>query len=164
MQPSKRIRKELQAMKRFPIEGIAIRKTSSPFKFKAVVDGPRDSPYEGGKFEIKIKLPDGYPFKPPKCVFKTKIFHPNVWEDGSICLDILKDRWCAALNLEKVLLSIVSLMSEPNPDHVIRGNQVQREYLQRISIMCKRAPRKFKKTAREWTEKYAMKSITMIKK
>jgi ubiquitin-conjugating enzyme E2 N len=60
---------------------------------------------------------------PPKVVFDTKIYHPNIGKNinnldnlGRICLDILKKNWSPALQIKSVLLSIQSLLSEPNPD------------------------------------------------
>jgi ubiquitin-conjugating enzyme E2 D/E len=77
---------------------------------------PSDSPYEGGIFFLAIQFPADYPFKPPKVKFNTKIYHPNINANGGICLDILKDQWSPALTISKVLLSICSLLTDPNPD------------------------------------------------
>ena len=61
------------------------------YNWQATIMGPDDSPYSGGLFFLKIQFPQDYPFKPPKCQFTTKIYHPNIHGNGSICLDILKD-------------------------------------------------------------------------
>lgn len=53
--------------------------------------GPDDSPYVGGVFFLNIHFPTDYPFKPPKINFVTRIYHPNINQNGAICLDILKD-------------------------------------------------------------------------
>ena len=85
------------------------------FSWQATIMGPKDSPYEGGLFYLKIDFTKDYPFKPPKVKFITKIYHCNISSGGSICLDILKDEWSPALTISKVLLSICSLMTDPNP-------------------------------------------------
>ena len=60
-----------------------------------------DSPYAGGVFFLSIAFPTDYPFKPPKVSFTTKIYHPNINGNGSICLDILRDQWSPALTISK---------------------------------------------------------------
>ena len=84
--------------------------------WQATIMGPENSPYEGGVFYLSIEFPKDYPFKPPKIRFLTKIYHCNISSSGSICLDILKEQWSPALTISKVLLSICSLMDDPNPD------------------------------------------------
>ena len=78
--------------------------------------GPQDTPYYGGKFKLKVEFNSEYPYSPPYITFLTKIYHPNINTMGQICLDILKDQWSPILTTTKVLLSICSLLSEPNPD------------------------------------------------
>ena len=63
--------------------------------------GPADSPYQGGVFFLNIHFPSDYPFKPPKVSFTTRIYHPNVNSNGSICLDILNAQWSPALTISK---------------------------------------------------------------
>jgi ubiquitin-conjugating enzyme E2 D/E len=84
--------------------------------WQATIFGPEDTPYHGGIFILDIKFTDEYPFKPPKTYFKTPIYHCNINRQGGICLDILKDKWSPALTTDKLLLSICSLLAEPNPD------------------------------------------------
>merc|ERR1711981_766426 len=86
------------------------------FQWQATVQGPAGTPYEGGIFFLKVQFPSNYPFKPPKIQFTTPVYHPNINSSGSICLDVLKDQWNPALTISKVLLSICSLLSDPNPD------------------------------------------------
>ena len=86
------------------------------FHWQATIMGPEDSPYSGGVFFLNIHFPADYPFKPPKVSFTTRIYHCNINANGGICLDILKDQWSPALTISKVLLSICSLLTDPNPD------------------------------------------------
>ena len=82
------------------------------FHWEAILLGPSGTPYEGGSFHLDILFSQDYPFKPPKCKFTTRIYHPNINSSGGICLDILKDQWSPALTISKVLLSIdLSLFS-----------------------------------------------------
>ena len=69
---------------------------------QATIMGPADSPFSGGVFFVSIHFPPDYPFKPPKVSFQTKVYHPNVNSQGSICLDILKEQWSPALTISKV--------------------------------------------------------------
>lgn len=86
------------------------------FKWQGTIIGPEGTPYAGGLFNISIDFTNDYPFKPPKMLFTTKIYHCNINSFGAICLDILKDQWSPALTISKVLLSICSLLDQPNPD------------------------------------------------
>ncbi|CDY65274.1 hypothetical protein Bca4012_072695 [Brassica carinata] len=91
------------------------------FKWNAMIQGPEGTPYAGGMFSIDIKFPKNYPFTAPKFTFKTQIYHPNINSEGSICLNILKDKWSPPLTVEKVLLSMTSLLVDPNPDDPLVG-------------------------------------------
>ncbi|PIK52855.1 Ubiquitin-conjugating enzyme E2-17 kDa [Apostichopus japonicus] len=105
-----------------------------------------DSPYQGGVFSLNINFPTDYPFKPPKVSFTTKIYHPNINTNGSICLDILRAQWSPALTISKVLLSICSLLTDPNPDDPL---------VPEIARIYKTDRARYNKLALEWTRKYA---------
>ena len=114
----KRICKELVDLGRDPPANCSAGPVdeNDQFKWQATIMGPDDSPYTGGIFFLNIQFPPDYPFKPPKVTFQTRIYHPNINSNGSICLDILKDQWSPALTVNKVLLSISSLLTDPNPE------------------------------------------------
>ncbi|KAG1662319.1 hypothetical protein FOA52_011477 [Chlamydomonas sp. UWO 241] len=87
------------------------------FVWKGLLAGPKDTPYEGGTFELSITVPEQYPLLPPAVRFRTKIFHPNVhFKTGEICLDILKSAWSPAWTLTSVCQAILALMSDSAPD------------------------------------------------
>ena len=114
----RRIRKEIEDMKKNPPDNCSAGPVDENdlFTWRATILGPEDSPYHGGIFNLSINIPADYPFKAPKIVFTTKIYHCNVNSNGAICLDILKDNWSPALTISKALLSICSLMDDPNPN------------------------------------------------
>ncbi|XP_052383216.1 ubiquitin-conjugating enzyme E2 C-like isoform X2 [Oncorhynchus keta] len=70
--------------------------------------------YEGLRYKLSLEFPSGYPYKAPRVKFITPCFHPNVDDQGFICLDILKDKWSALYDVRSILLSIQSLLGEPN--------------------------------------------------
>ena len=111
-----------------------------------IIKGPPDTPYQDGKFKLSIIMPSDYPYKPPKIIFKTRMYHPNIANDGSICIDILKDQWSPALSITKVLLSICSLLSDPNPNDPLSPE---------IANIYKTNKEQFDKNAREYTLRYA---------
>ena len=86
------------------------------YKWIVIMKGPEKSPYENGTFRLSIEFPANYPFSPQLINFITRIYHCNINNSGGICLDILKDQWSPALTVNKVLLSIISLLNDPNPD------------------------------------------------
>lgn len=145
----KRIMKELTDIQRDPPTHCSAGPAgegNNLYQWNATIMGPGDSPYQGGVFQLSIHFPTDYPFKPPKVQFVTKIFHPNISQNGSICLDILKDQWSPALTIGKVLLSISSLLTEPNPNDPL--------VLEAANIY-KQDVAKFNAIARDWTLKFA---------
>jgi len=110
---------------------------------------PDNVPYNKGAFRIEITFPAEYPFKPPRILFRTKIYHPNIDESGQVCLPIiLPENWKPATKTEQVIQALVALVNDPEPDHPLR-NDIAEEY-------CK-DKKKFLKNAEEFTKKNAEK-------
>ena len=116
-------------------------------KWSATLSGPEDSPYQGGVFKLSIVFPREYPYKPPKCRFVTKIFHSNISGSGQICLDILKDQWSPVLTIPKVLLSILSLLTDPEPTDPLSPE---------IAELYLRDKKEHDRQAALWTHDFAM--------
>jgi ubiquitin-protein ligase len=115
------LQSELMALMTSPTPGISAFPTADLTHWNATLLGPADTPYDSLSFKLTLAFPADYPYAPPEVLFKTPIYHPNVDMSGRICLDILKPAgqgkegaWSAALNTESVLLSIQSLLGEPN--------------------------------------------------
>ena len=117
------------------------------YNWNATITGPQESPYENGIFNLTISFPPNYPFKAPSIKFKTPIYHPNISKSGEICLDILKEQWSPALSISKVLLSICSLLTDPNPDDPLRPSVAELYIKNKVE---------YDLNAREYTIKFAM--------
>merc|ERR1719486_1188763 len=125
-------------------------KAANVANFIMLLAGPKGSPYEGGVFRLSISVPGQYPMKPPKIKFETQLFHPNVGRGhtpGAICLDILrKEAWSPALTLERTLLSIASLLADPNPASPMDGEAAQ---------LYTKNRKAYDKRVQEWVNKFA---------
>lgn len=113
----KRLTRELSNFNSEKIEGIQVDVNENDIMtWYAKIHGPKDSPYENGIFSMIIKFDCDYPIKPPSIKFLTPMYHPNIYRDGKICVDILQiDQWSPAQNVRTILLSIMSLLMDPNP-------------------------------------------------
>ena len=80
-----------------------------------IIFGPENSVWENGVFKLQMIFTEEYPNKPPKVTMKTKVFHPNFYANGDICIDILKDQWSPIYDIKSILTSIQSLLTDPNP-------------------------------------------------
>jgi ubiquitin-conjugating enzyme E2 C len=98
-----------------PTEGIsAFPEDENMTKWAATIEGPADTPYAGLTFKLSMEFASTYPYTAPTVLFKTPIYHPNVDFSGRICLDILKEKWAATMSVSSILLSLQSLLGEPN--------------------------------------------------
>ena len=100
------------------------------YKWSVVIFGPTDTIYEGGFFRAIMTFPEDYPNSPPQMQFTTKMWHPNIYQDGKVCISILhppgtdkfneqekaEERWRPSLGAEEILLSVISMLNDPNPN------------------------------------------------
>ena len=90
------------------------------FLMKALITGPKGTPFVDGTFVLNIKCPTMYPFKPPTITFETSVYHCNVSDAGAVCLDILQHAWSPALSIPKVVESVRLLLANPDTDNALR--------------------------------------------
>tara|TARA_B100000902_G_C27086689_1_gene801697 strand:- start:252 stop:746 length:495 start_codon:yes stop_codon:yes gene_type:complete len=122
------LNKQLLNINKNPIDGFSVGLVNDNiFHWKGTLIGPRDSLFDGGIFNVEMSFPDNFPLYPPKFKFITKIFHPNIYEDGTVCISILhppgddkygyedaSDRWRPVHTIESIVISIISLLNSPN--------------------------------------------------
>lgn len=115
---TKRLRTELMTlMMSAESDGVsAFPNGDNLFNWTGTIHGSKGTVYEGLSFKLNLQFPQGYPYDPVSVTFHTPCFHPNVDQYGNICLDILKEKWSALYDVRTVLLSIQSLLGEPNND------------------------------------------------
>jgi ubiquitin-conjugating enzyme E2 A len=98
------------------LDGIIIEKPNDLMVWFAKINGPPNTPYEEGVFDMQLTFDSDYPVKAPSVKFLTPMFHPNIYRDGKICVDILQSHeWTPAQNVRTILMSIMSLLMDPNP-------------------------------------------------
>eukprot|EP01060_Flectonema_neradi_P034567 TRINITY_DN60_c1_g1_i1.p1 TRINITY_DN60_c1_g1~~TRINITY_DN60_c1_g1_i1.p1 ORF type:complete len:160 (+),score=26.32 TRINITY_DN60_c1_g1_i1:1345-1824(+) len=112
---TKRLQQELMALMSAKAPGVSAFPTGDDiYSWVGTIKGIPDTPYEGLEFKLSLKFPTTYPYTPPTVRFETACFHPNIDQFGNICLDILKEQWSSAYGVTQILLSIQSLLAEPN--------------------------------------------------
>ncbi|KAJ6617568.1 ubiquitin-conjugating enzyme/RWD-like protein [Mycena sp. CBHHK59/15] len=132
----KRIHREISDVKKEDLGDITLVPSDDLFVWRGTLPGPEGSVYEGGVFNVAVNLPPDYPFSAPKVTFKTRF---KISDQGNICIDILKHNWSPALSLFKVILSLSSLLTDPNP-------------IPSIAAQYTRNRKLHDSTARQWTE------------
>lgn len=125
----KALQLEYSKLQKEPVEGFTVKldDDGNLYKWHVGIFGPPDTLYEGGYFKADMEFPNTYPFAPPKVRFLTKMWHPNIYENGEVCISILhpptedpqsgehpSERWNPTQNVRTILMSIISLLNEPN--------------------------------------------------
>ncbi|OAX41854.1 hypothetical protein K503DRAFT_863565 [Rhizopogon vinicolor AM-OR11-026] len=162
----KRIHREVADAKKEDLGPITLSpSTDNLFRWAGTIPGPQGSPYEGGIFNIDIQLANDYPFSAPKVAFVTRIYHMNISDKGNICIDILKQNWSPALSLFKVMLSLSSLLTDPNPQDPLGKLPYHPSDVLFYDLCAHEVPSiateyvrnrvHHDRTARRWTELYA---------
>ncbi|RYG63226.1 ubiquitin-conjugating enzyme E2 [archaeon] len=135
----KRLLRDFKRLQKDPPSGIqAAPLDNNVMTWQAVIIGPDDTPWEGGTFRLVLDFSEDYPNRPPVVRFVSRLFHPNVYSDGKICLDILQNQWSPIYDISAILTSIQSLLSDPNPASPANAEASQlferdrREYNQRV--------------------------------
>lgn len=122
----KRLMRDLKRVQSDSPEGIvAFPLNDDLFHWGATIAGPEDTPWEGGLFRLALDFTHEYPMLPPNVRFVTPVFHPNVYKDGRICMDIMKSQWSPAYDVISLLLSIQSLLGDPNPMSAANGEAAE---------------------------------------
>jgi ubiquitin-conjugating enzyme E2 D/E len=147
-------------MRRLTHHYLEIQKNPPPFCYAEPVDphkdmihwigwieGPENTPYSNGKFYLSLKFSSDFPFKPPEIKFQTPIYHPNISPKGEICLDILHSQWSPALTIRSLLISLCSLLTDPNPEHGINKEALQ---------LYRTDKQKYEETVKQWTIMHAI--------
>lgn len=127
------LRNQLKELSKNPVDGFSVGLVddSDIFQWQVMIEGPPGTLFEGGLFPAVLKFPKDYPNRPPEMFFTTPSFwHPNVYPDGKVCISILheakedvfnqqealSEKWRPILGVESILVSVVSMLSDPNFD------------------------------------------------
>ncbi|RSH89369.1 hypothetical protein EHS25_002481 [Saitozyma podzolica] len=119
MASTRRVQKELAELMNDPPANISVQPNEvNMSQWEVTIHGPpRPSPYHGGKFKLNVEFGLEYPFKAPLIKFKTKLYHPNIDSDGSICMGMLKaEEWKPSTKMHMVFVALYDLIENPNPD------------------------------------------------
>lgn len=127
----RRLMREYQDLTTNPPDGITAGPVSEDdfFLWDCLLSGPENSSFEGGLFPATLKFPRDYPLSPPVMTFQCDLWHPNVYKNGEVCISILhpagddpmhyeqaSERWSPVQSIEKILLSVMSMLAEPNDE------------------------------------------------
>jgi len=126
------LRRQLAEFNKNPIDlvSVGLKDDSNIFEWELLIMGPDSTPYEGGFFKASLVFPSDFPNMPPTMRFVSTMWHPNVYEDGKVCISILhppgedamnaqesaEERWRPILGVEQIIVSVISMLSDPNDE------------------------------------------------
>lgn len=67
-------------------------------------------------FSLTMSFSKDYPIRPPDIKFEQPVFHPNVYSDKSVCLDIIGGKWSPSMTIKDILIGLRQLFDSPNPN------------------------------------------------
>ncbi|KAK2964605.1 putative Ubiquitin-conjugating enzyme E2-16 kDa [Blattamonas nauphoetae] len=149
MNYTNRIQGEIKKMTTAPPAGARFEQSPTDIRdWNILITGPEGTPYAGGHFHLKLKLPDNYPHGAPVASFTHKVYHPNVVQDGSlVCSEKLEaSKWIPTSNLHNFVVNVIDLFRTPEPDHALE-EQIAQEYINE--------KKKYEENARKWTRDFA---------
>uniref|UniRef100_A0A7E4V698 UBC core domain-containing protein n=1 Tax=Panagrellus redivivus TaxID=6233 RepID=A0A7E4V698_PANRE len=146
--PTRRIAQEIEELKVDPVAGVnAAPMNDDLLKWMVVIDGPEDTPYEGGTFFVDLQFPANYPFTSPSLHFRTRIFHPNInCETGAVYVNCIANNWNVTTSIRDILQDLYQGLCSPNPFNCLSPE---------ASALFKRDPVEFEALAKKYTETYA---------
>eukprot|EP00808_Paulinella_micropora_P022097 g17983.t1 len=146
------LKNQLRDLTKNPVDGFSVGlEDDDIYKWRVMMEGPENTPFEGGYFPARLSFPKEYPNKPPVMVFLTPgFFHPNVYKDGKVCISILheakedkfnkqelmEEKWRPILGVEAVLVSVLSMLGDPNLDSPANVD---------AAVMLKKDPKAYRK-------------------
>eukprot|EP01098_Paradermamoeba_levis_P000633 TRINITY_DN1069_c0_g1_i1.p1 TRINITY_DN1069_c0_g1~~TRINITY_DN1069_c0_g1_i1.p1 ORF type:complete len:162 (-),score=14.43 TRINITY_DN1069_c0_g1_i1:266-751(-) len=141
-----RLMSDLKQMQVEPPAGVSASPVTDDnlYVWNATIFGPEESEWEGGIFSLRLTFPENYPDKAPKVRFTTDMYHPNIYSDGSLCLDIIQDKWSPIYSVSTILTSIQSLLTDPNPSSPANPEAAQlylkdkKQYIKRVRRCAQR--------------------------
>jgi len=156
---SKLLQNQFKKIQSEPVEGIAVElKDDNLHEWRVFIEGPKETFYDGGIFQLSMKFPNDYPMSPPIVAFVSDFWHPNVYTDGKVCISILhppgvdemsgelpEERWLPTQTVTTILLSIISLLNSPNTsspanvDASVEWRKNPESYKERIRVLVEKA-------------------------
>jgi ubiquitin-protein ligase len=71
--------------------------------------------HNGFFYSLSLTFSKDYPIRPPGIVFDQKMFHPNIFSNNTVCLDIITSRWSPSFTIKDILIGLKQLLDFPNP-------------------------------------------------